>query len=282
MRCGAEAKWQGHRTEIRLRLEEAGDHLFVLLGLAGTGRIDESAARPHRSGRGGQDPELQRRDGVEVGCGAPPLDVGIAAQRAQPRAGRVDEDAVEDRGKRQRLRRIGLDDARRSRRRRRRRCRPGGAPAWRGRRRPRAARHCPWRPPSQSSCLPAPRRRRGSARPAAPRATSPTSCEASSCTTNSPCDASGVSRGLPRGHDQAVGRERAGRVSTPACCRVCASSSRVSAQAVGAQRQRRRLVVEPAPRFGRLEPVARPPALDQPSRMRQRLLEVVDLAGGIA
>ena len=118
--------------------------------------------------------------------------------------------------------------------------------------------------------------------PAFASATSPTICDASSCTTNRPSDASGESRGLPRVTIRPSGANGAGCVSTPACCeRLCELVAR-DAQAVGAQRQRRRLVVEPAPGLGRLEPVPRSPALHQPSRMRQRLLEIVDLAGGIA
>ena len=55
--------------------------------------------------------ELGRGQRRQLVFAAPPADVGIAAQRAEPGAGRVHQHAVEHGGERQRLEQVGLHDA---------------------------------------------------------------------------------------------------------------------------------------------------------------------------
>ena len=202
--------------------------------------------------------------------GAAPLDVGIAPQRPEAGARRVDQHAIEDVGKGQRLRCVGLDDARARWRRRRRRCRRAAGPAWRGRRRPRPCPHCPWPPPSRASCRPARRTHRGSRSPGLRRRDLADELRGLVLHDEQPLRRERSEQGIAARHDQAVGSEARGLRLDARLRSACRELVARDAQAVGAQRQRRRLVVEPAPGFSRLEPVPRPPSLHQPARMRQR------------
>src|ERR671919_2174644 len=96
----AEGKRLHGRTlhaELIRQSEERTDDLGVLLGFAGTRRVDEASTRTNDAGSRRENVPLAFREPVEVNGGAPPLDVGIAAHRAQPGARGVDENQIERR-----------------------------------------------------------------------------------------------------------------------------------------------------------------------------------------
>ena len=225
------------------------DDLFVLLRLARAGRVDQPAAGcEHRRPRARASPAAPCASAGRSVFAAPPLDVGIAPERAEAGAGRVEQDAIERPAERQRH---GRRPPGRSRtlvapeRRTVSREQVDPAPADVGRRRcvPRssiAAAIAIVLPPgeAQASSTRSPGARAGEA---------PTSCEASSWTTNRPSS-------CERRQQRIAARERPGRPARnaparsrrPASRRRSASSSRVIFSAVRAQRQRRRRVVERA------------------------------------
>ena len=159
---------------------------FVFFRLARTGRVNQPAAWRDALGRVLQHRELGGGERRQVGSLPPPADVGIAPQRAEPRARRVDQHAVEA------VARTAAAAA----------DRPARCGRWWRRwratvsaqqldaaiadiardqqPRPSIARRSP------SSCRPATRRYRARARTGRSPASSVTSCDASSCTTNSP------------------------------------------------------------------------------------------------
>ena len=74
---------------------EALDHGLVLFGRDRAGRVDEASSGP-QDGRGGfEQRALDLRELGEVFGAHAPARIGIAAQRAESRAGGIDEDAVE-------------------------------------------------------------------------------------------------------------------------------------------------------------------------------------------
>ena len=162
--------------------------------------------------------------------------------------------------------------------RRRGRCRPAAGPAWLGRPPPRAARDCPWRPPSRSSCRRARRTRRARARRDA-RAATRHELRRLVLDDEQPCARERRQQGIAAAaRSGRRARSARARVSTPAAAAPRRARRASMRKPIGPQRQRRRLVVEAAPRFGRLEPVAVAPARDEPARVRQRRRQVVELA----
>ncbi len=163
---------RGRAPQFRRGREQPLHHVVVLLGTERAGTVDERSARPQAPRRRSEDRSLhlgELRD--RVGLNAPAR-VGIAAQRAESGAGRVDEDAVEGRvveAVDRRRARVGDDGPQRQDRGARRRARRarGGPRCGRARRRDPYRRRVPRSP---WPWHPAPRRRRARVRPAAGRA----------------------------------------------------------------------------------------------------------------
>ena len=89
--------------------KERVDHVLVLLGLARARGVHQTSTA---DGVGGAPQQLELIVGERArGRARPtPANVGIAANRAEARAGRIHEHAVEDRRERQRRRRGHADD----------------------------------------------------------------------------------------------------------------------------------------------------------------------------
>ena len=85
------------RNEMPLGVlsEEGFDHALIFAVENRAGRVDEAAARLHETARVFENRLLNRVDAVEFFRREAPLEVGIAAEGARPRAGGVDEHAVE-------------------------------------------------------------------------------------------------------------------------------------------------------------------------------------------
>ena len=276
--CGCAVPRVDRRRMPARAARNASTTAFVLFRLARAGRVDR-AGRPARQ-LGGvpehRSAALAASDGRSASLPAPP-DVRIAAQRAEAGAGRVDEHAVERRGERQRLQQVRLHDARRSPRRWRRRSAAAARCADRARRRRRAGRARPSPRQAPWSCRPARRRYRARRGRGCSPASSVTSCDASSCTTNQPSSSPAPRSGWPSSTMRPSGanargwtRDLVGR--EPRRRAPSASSRRRFARSVsGAGR-----VVELQPRLGGVEPEPVVPARRQPARMRQRDAEVVE------
>ena len=86
--------------------------------------------------------------------------------------------------------------------------------------------------------------------PGSAPASSATSCDASSCTTNQPASEPGSRSGCPSSTIERIRSEAARADDDAASRRRGTQLVQRHAQPVGAQRQRRRRVVEPHPRFG--------------------------------
>src|SRR3954453_23050694 len=83
------------QLEMRMRFEKGSHDSLVFLRFTRAGRID-NAATGMQQGRGvAEDGPLDRGKALEVGRGAPPSDIRIAADRPQARARGVDEHGVE-------------------------------------------------------------------------------------------------------------------------------------------------------------------------------------------
>ena len=184
---------------------------------------------------------------AEVVRAASPPDVDVAPQRAQPRARRIDQHAIEHRPERRARAQVVLDQ--------RRVCavcvraRGVTAPrAGRARRRPPAGRFPAAHRRAPATCLQAPRRRRGRDGPAAhPPATAPVARPRPEPGSR-PTSPSRVRSGLPATTVKPSGATRVGTVSTPSARSRSTSVSRVRARAIHAQRQRGFDVVEGHPR----------------------------------
>ena len=83
------------RGEIRMRGEKRGNDVVVFLGQHAARRVDEPAAGLHERRGVGEDRSLLLRELGDRGFGVPPFEIGIAAQRAESGARRVDQHAVE-------------------------------------------------------------------------------------------------------------------------------------------------------------------------------------------
>ena len=84
-----------HQHEVGMRGEELHDDRLVLRLQHAAGRIDQATARLHQARGAGEDRALLGREFLDRVARLAPLEVGIAAQRAQPAAGRVDQHAVD-------------------------------------------------------------------------------------------------------------------------------------------------------------------------------------------
>ena len=80
-----------------MRLEEERDHAGRLLGSEGADTIDEDSAFLDVARRRGEDAQRARRGARDLVGAQAPARVGVAAQGAQARARRVDQDAAEER-----------------------------------------------------------------------------------------------------------------------------------------------------------------------------------------
>ena len=78
--------------------------VLVLLGLARAGGVDQAAAGANARARLGRASAAGPRRGRAGPPRPPPPDVGVPPERAEARAGRVEQDAVEDAAERQRPR----------------------------------------------------------------------------------------------------------------------------------------------------------------------------------
>src|SRR6185312_15962507 len=81
--------------EFRMRGEERVDDGVVLLVEHAARRVDQAPARLHQRRRRGENAGLFRGELGDIGLALPPLEVGVTAQRAEARARRVDQHAVE-------------------------------------------------------------------------------------------------------------------------------------------------------------------------------------------
>ena len=86
---------------------------------------------------------------------------------------------------------------------------------------------------------------------------------------------------VPVRDDRGVGREAARLDSTP-CAASDSASAAPSCAACSREGSAAPAVVEPQPRFGRLEAVAIQPARGEPARVRERDGEVVERGGAVA
>ena len=78
-----------------MRGEERFDDVLVFALQDGAGRIDHTTARLHEAARVFEHALLDRVDAFEFRGRETPLEVGVATERARPRAGGVDQHAVE-------------------------------------------------------------------------------------------------------------------------------------------------------------------------------------------
>ena len=78
-----------------MRGEKVGDDRLVLFRQHAARRVDEPSARLHQRGGRREDRVLLARKLRDGGFRLPPLEIGIAAQRAEARARRVDQHAVD-------------------------------------------------------------------------------------------------------------------------------------------------------------------------------------------
>ena len=253
------------RLECRVRREERVGDGVVLVRLARARGVDQHAARRHDARRVMPASGAAARPSTQIRFRAPPLEIGLAAQRAEARARRVHQHQIEDVaiGQRRRPRRAARSGRRRRRRAPASRAAAGRAAAGDRRRRPGRHRR---RPTAPASCRLARRRRPVAAGPAKLAARSPTSCDASSWTTK-PGVGGASSSGLPAVTTRPSGAQRVGSTATPV------GGEAIDQRVAGAgrrqcpQRQRRRLVVEAHPGHGRFDAQARRPARHQPFRM---------------
>ena len=100
------------RDEVGGRGKERVHDAFILFRFARAGRVHQPPARSHAIGRVPEHRQLGRGEGRQIPLVTAPANVGIAAQRAEAGARRIDQHAVEGRGEGQRLQQIGLNDAR--------------------------------------------------------------------------------------------------------------------------------------------------------------------------
>jgi hypothetical protein len=80
--------------EVGMRGEEGIDDVLVLFGEDAAGGIHQAAAGPQQPGRRGEDGGLLGGEFGHALRRLAPLEVGVAAQGAQPRTRRVDQHAV--------------------------------------------------------------------------------------------------------------------------------------------------------------------------------------------
>jgi hypothetical protein len=80
--------------ELGMGGEEGVDDVLVLLGEDAAGGIHQAAAGPHQPRRRGEDGGLLDGQLGDALRRLAPLEVGIAAQGAQPRTRRIDQHAV--------------------------------------------------------------------------------------------------------------------------------------------------------------------------------------------
>src|SRR5215207_10302967 len=81
--------------EIRVGLEEGGDDLFILLPLDRAGGVDEAPAAAQDAGGLRENSSLHRGQLAEAFEREAPAYLGVVAQRARARTGRIHEHAVE-------------------------------------------------------------------------------------------------------------------------------------------------------------------------------------------
>src|SRR5690606_8233000 len=98
------------RDEARVGVEERVCDLFVLLGLARARGVDDPSAGDNEVGRRVQHAALVGRKPRKLIGGTRPLQVGIAPERPEARAGCVDHDTIEALRERQRPASVELDD----------------------------------------------------------------------------------------------------------------------------------------------------------------------------
>ena len=78
-----------------MRGEKCVGDRVVFLGQDAACRIDETAARLDERGCRRDDPRLLGDELIDVGRRLPPLEIGIAAQRPEAAARRIDENAID-------------------------------------------------------------------------------------------------------------------------------------------------------------------------------------------
>ena len=81
--------------QVRVAVEEVADDLDAFLRLERAGAIDEDAAWLGQLDRLRDEPPLQSRERGDVGLALEPGDIGVAADGAGRRAGRIEQDGVE-------------------------------------------------------------------------------------------------------------------------------------------------------------------------------------------
>ena len=96
---------------LRVRGQKRHDHGVILLRLAGAGGVNQPAARRNRFRRVTEHRRFGGGERRQIGLAAAPANVGIAPQRAEPRAWRVDKHRVERPREGERVQQIGLNDA---------------------------------------------------------------------------------------------------------------------------------------------------------------------------
>ena len=78
-----------------MRREKGADDLCVLIFQNRACRVEEAAARAQQGPQRAEERKLPPRERRDVTLAAQPLDVGMAADDARARAGRVHQDAIE-------------------------------------------------------------------------------------------------------------------------------------------------------------------------------------------
>ena len=91
---------QGRQAERGMHVEEGPDDLFSLLGLPGADGIDELAAGPDERSHALEELSLPVGVPENVALHGSPPDVGMAGQRSEPGAGRVEKNGIEEVSKR--------------------------------------------------------------------------------------------------------------------------------------------------------------------------------------
>ena len=184
-------------AKCRRCAEKARHDGFVFFRLARAGGVDQPAAGRTASAALRIIVQLRVGERREIGFGPPPADVGIAPDRAEARAWRVDEHHIELRRERQPRLEIGLQHADVAARRWRRPFRAAVARA-RCAHRPRRSRA---RSPAIAAIAvvlpPGDAQVSSTLMPGSGAPSSATSCDASSCRKNCPVPASGVRSGFP-------------------------------------------------------------------------------------
>ncbi len=95
MPCWARTSLRRDLPEIRMRREEAGDDGFILLGQDAAGGVHQTPARLHQARGALENVVLLAGELRHALRRLPPLQVGVAPQRAEAAAGGVDQHAVE-------------------------------------------------------------------------------------------------------------------------------------------------------------------------------------------